>query len=152
MAKRRAYDLSVMEVQMRGMDGLEATRKLREHYAFGGGPHIVAMTAGEALGDRARCIGAGMDDYLVKPLSPAALFEVVQRASKTGAANPATEAAEVNEPAQVVDWGRLEELRAFDDGGSLVDDVIADFVRDAPANVETLLAADQAGHHDGVAK
>ena len=145
MAMRRAYHLIFMDVQMPGFDGLEATRLLREHYAFGGGPRIVAMTAGETAGDRERCIAAGMDDYLVKPLRPAALLAVVERATSAAALNAAAMPPRENEVLMVLDWARLEELRVFDEGGSLVAEVIAEFVRDAPANVEALLAAHKAG-------
>jgi CheY-like chemotaxis protein len=68
------YDLLFMDVQMAEMDGLEATRRLR---AMPGGANlvIVALTAHALPGDRARCLAAGMDDYLSKPLSQEALRE-----------------------------------------------------------------------------
>ena len=72
------FDLLFMDVQMAGMDGLEATRVLR---AMPGGANlvIVALTAHALPGDRARCLAAGMDDYLSKPLSPEALDKCLHR-------------------------------------------------------------------------
>ena len=72
------FDLLFMDVQMANMDGLEATRALR---AMPGGAHliIVALTAHAMPGDRARCLAAGMDDYLAKPLSYDALLACLRR-------------------------------------------------------------------------
>jgi signal transduction histidine kinase/DNA-binding response OmpR family regulator len=72
------FDLLFMDIQMADMDGLEATRVLR---AMPGGANlvIVALTAHALPGDRARCLAAGMDDYLSKPLSPEALQNCLHR-------------------------------------------------------------------------
>ncbi len=73
-----AFDLLFMDVQMAQMDGLEATRFLR---SIPRGAHliIVALTAHAMPGDRARCLAAGMDDYLTKPLSHEALLNCLHR-------------------------------------------------------------------------
>ncbi len=74
------YDLVLMDVQMPVMDGLEATRRIRN-------PHsavlnhqipIIAMTAGVMQEDRDRCLNAGMNDYVTKPVSPQALAEALE--------------------------------------------------------------------------
>jgi CheY-like chemotaxis protein len=72
------FDLLFMDIQMADMDGLEATRVLRAMPA-GANLVIVALTAHALPGDRARCLAAGMDDYLSKPLSPEALQNCLHR-------------------------------------------------------------------------
>ena len=73
------YDLVLMDLQMPVMDGLDATRRLRQREAATGSPRVkvIAMTARALDEDRERCLAAGMDGYLSKPLDQHALFEVL---------------------------------------------------------------------------
>jgi CheY-like chemotaxis protein len=77
---RELFDAVLMDVQMPEMDGLEATRRLRRREKESG-EHlpIIAMTAHAMKGDRQRCLEAGMDDYVSKPLQPSELFDTVER-------------------------------------------------------------------------
>ena len=84
---KQAFDLILMDVQMPVMGGLEATqairaREARRSWAADGAWRavpIVAMTAHAMQGDRERCLNAGMDDYVAKPIKPAELFEAIER-------------------------------------------------------------------------
>ena len=74
------FDLVLMDVQMPEMDGLEATAALRaREKETGGHIPVIAMTALVMQGDRERCLAAGMDDYLTKPIRPLALDEVLEK-------------------------------------------------------------------------
>ncbi|MBK8475719.1 MAG: response regulator [Opitutaceae bacterium] len=83
-AAQYPYRLILMDVQMPTMDGLEATRQIRQGQAarkpgLDREIHIVAMTANAMTGDRELCLSAGMDDYVAKPLTPATLASVLAK-------------------------------------------------------------------------
>jgi signal transduction histidine kinase/DNA-binding response OmpR family regulator len=73
------YDLILMDVLMPEMDGLDATREIRAKLPKDQQPRIVAMTANALTGDRERCLAAGMDDYISKPVQLDELAKVLQR-------------------------------------------------------------------------
>ena len=77
--KSDTFDLILMDVQMPGMDGLQTTAAIREQEkATGGRVPILAMTALAMKQDRERCLGAGMDAYVSKPVSPAELYRAIE--------------------------------------------------------------------------
>ncbi len=74
------FDLVLMDVQMPEIDGFEATARIRrKEEATGDHVLIIAMTAYSLMGDRERCLAAGMDDYVSKPIQPDALFGAIER-------------------------------------------------------------------------
>ncbi len=85
--EQAAYDVVLMDCQMPGMDGFEATRRIRFAVRPSGRRvPIVALTADALNGSRERCLASGMDDYLTKPVSFALLRDAVER--WTGAPGP----------------------------------------------------------------
>jgi two-component system sensor histidine kinase/response regulator len=78
--ERKHFDIVLMDVQMPKMDGLETTAAIRKREKVTGGyTPIVALTAHAMVGDRERCLKAGMDGYLIKPIQPAMLLEAIER-------------------------------------------------------------------------
>lgn len=86
--RRQAYPLVLMDAQMPVLDGLSATRRIRQEQAihapgFDRPIRIVAMTANAMDGDRSDCLAAGMDDYLAKPFRPEALRAILEKNLRT---------------------------------------------------------------------
>ena len=86
--RRQAYDIVLMDVQMPEMDGFEASRRIKSGPPSAGGRHpwIIALTANAMEGDRERCLEAGMDDYLGKPMRATDLAAALARAREARAA------------------------------------------------------------------
>ncbi|PMR73399.1 hybrid sensor histidine kinase/response regulator [Billgrantia endophytica] len=105
--RRNGFDLIFLDVQMPGMDGLETARHLREMGGWRSGVPIVAMTAGGPGAERARCLAAGMTDYLTKPLSRAQLADCLRRFLPEPASREAMEGAS---PGAELDQQALDEL------------------------------------------
>ncbi|MCB4821358.1 hybrid sensor histidine kinase/response regulator [Roseicella aerolata] len=117
-AARGRYGLVLMDVQMPVLDGLEATRSIRALPGAAGRVPIMAMTAHAMQGDRDRCIAAGMDDYVSKPIDPEVFLATVERllAGPGGGDSGATPAEGPDGPGAaeppLVEERRLDALRA----------------------------------------
>jgi PAS domain S-box-containing protein len=126
------YDLIFMDLQMPVMDGLEATRHIGAMLAPHTRPRIIAMTANALPGDRERCIAAGMDDYIAKPILPAAVQTLIQRWA------PARHHA-TGEPAEIslIDDSVVSELAGLDEPGSpsMLRGLIHDYLSETPATL-----------------
>ncbi len=89
--RRQRYDLVLMDCQMPEVDGFAATREIRKWEVSGERADripIVALTANALKGDRERCLDAGMDDYLCKPIEAGALRELLARFLDSPADSP----------------------------------------------------------------
>jgi two-component system sensor histidine kinase/response regulator len=140
---RTCYDAVLMDGQMPGLDGFEATRLIRERERQAGSARlpIVAMTASAMKGDREKCLEAGMDDYVSKPVTPEAL-EAVLRRWVGNAAAPAERAASVAPaPGGFLDEAIVGSLMSVDDDGSLMDEVVATFLKIAPVRLGAIRKA-----------
>jgi PAS domain S-box-containing protein len=139
--RRSQYDAVLMDGQMPGMDGFEATRRIREEE---GGDHrtpIIAMTASAMKGDRERCLEAGMDDYVSKPVTPQSLEAALKRwiDVPTEPARPPTRtASSPAEPSDLLDDAVIQGLIAVDQDGTLIDEVVGVFLRLAPVRLDAL--------------
>jgi two-component system, sensor histidine kinase and response regulator len=96
------YSVVLMDVQMPELDGLETTRQIRE-WERSRGQHIpiIAMTAHAMQGDRERCLEAGMDDYVSKPLEPKVLFSALDRWTQTNHETVEEDVQDYSSPAEV---------------------------------------------------
>ncbi len=139
-----AFDLILMDVQMPGMSGLEATAAIRAiEHATGTHVPIVGLTAHAMKGDREACLAAGMDDYLTKPIRPADLLAAVEQAAQPPRpVIAAVEARPAFDEAQVLE--RVQGDRA------LLAELIALHLDDSPALLRSIRQATAAGPAEAV--
>jgi CheY-like chemotaxis protein/HPt (histidine-containing phosphotransfer) domain-containing protein len=149
--RRQRYDLILMDVQMPGMDGLEATRRIRAELPRERQPHIIAMTANAMREHQEACQAAGMDDFLAKPVLLDDLRAAFQRAHCGEAAGtPENDAAPKDAPPPlrprelpVLDPGRLASLRRLGEmtGQPLAREVVDRFLEETPGRLERMRVA-----------
>ncbi len=147
------YDLVLMDVQMPGLDGLEATQRIRAHQApvLDRDVPIIALTAHAMSGDRERCLEAGMNGYVSKPIDPLALAQELWKWLSGKTAAKWTSDAEIGPPSHNGDGaftnGAQKSLPAFDrtallerlmDDPELVETIIQAFLSDIPGQVAAL--------------
>ncbi len=111
----RDFDLVLMDVQMPEMDGMEATREIRKMAEPKAKIPIIAMTEHALSGDKEKCLKAGMNDYVSKPIEPLELREVVERWMARRPLSPLVVSEKENSrSATAVDWARLEQSSGGD--------------------------------------
>jgi signal transduction histidine kinase/CheY-like chemotaxis protein len=145
---RSPYDVILMDVQMPEMDGLEATRAICARWPSGERPRIIAMTAEAMEGDRETCLAAGMDDYVVKPVSLDRLGRALRqcrplaRGQPAPAPHPLAEAprALADVPA-ALDGEVLRQLGQELGGAGALRQVIASFLDGSPPLLAALREA-----------
>ena len=130
LAGEGGFDLLLLDVHMPELDGFEVVQAIRERERTAEGHlPVIALTAGSRQEDRERCLAAGMDDFLTKPIGPAELFAAIDRVM---AGRPASEAppASSTESEVLVDPKTL--LAACDDDPVLLDKLIRIFQNNLP--------------------
>jgi CheY-like chemotaxis protein/HPt (histidine-containing phosphotransfer) domain-containing protein len=139
--ERSRYAAVLMDGQMPGLDGFEATRRIREAEGEARHTPIIAMTASAMKGDRERCLDAGMDDYVSKPVTPESLDNALKRwvlASPEVADAAAAPEAPSSSAEDLLDEAVIQSLMSVDEDGTLMDEVVEVFLRLAPARLATL--------------
>jgi len=137
------YDLILMDCQMPGMDGFDATREIRrlerEEQLTARHIPIIAMTANVLAGDRQKCIDTGMDDYIPKPVDPRILLSKIETWFQSKG-----DAAAAVEPEAISETGIFDSdalMRRVMGDGKIVRDVIRRFIEDTPGRIAALKEA-----------
>jgi len=152
--QEEAFDVVLMDVQMPELDGFEATALIRKREQQSGGHvPVIAMTAHAMKGDRERCLEAGMDDYVSKPLQPAELFDRIERVAEkfpqettfeTSRARP-EEPAKTSEPVSRLEASAIfDKAKALDHVGGdeeLLAEIINEFCGQYPKMLDQLREA-----------
>jgi two-component system sensor histidine kinase/response regulator len=153
MWRKGDFELILMDVQMPEMDGLEATRQIRqEEQTTAAHVPIVATTAHAMSGDRERCLLAGMDDYLSKPLHLQELLAALARLSANRAADPPGRGSEPKNTPGIAPKGivnKVELLSSLDGDAQLLGELIEIFLADSGLLVQRV--SDAVANQDALA-
>jgi len=152
--ERRGYDAILMDCQMPVMDGYAATRAIRER-EHDGGPRmpIVAVTANAMREDFERCREAGMDDFVAKPVTLAALANAIERAVSASRAGSEPEgAASAEPPTGGVDMAALASLQDDLGGPDALARIVRLFLEQLDPQAEQIDASARGGDHESLAR
>ena len=151
--KRKNYDLILMDVQMPEMDGLEATQAIRKTEGMERHTPIIAMTAHAMKGDRERCLEAGMDGYISKPIEPQELLDAIKK--WTGCSDYGDVAAEqeTSQKDALPEGAPLDiesALSRFDGDKKFFEEMLEEFLNYMPPHLKTLSQVANEGDAKGV--
>ncbi len=135
--EQKAYDILFLDVQMPEMDGLEAARRICQRWPAEKRPRIIAMTGNALMGDRERCLQAGMDDYISKPVRIGELQSALERWGPMRPRKTDTSFVSRLKPVPVeslLDQTVIAELRDMppSDGMSMLQELVDLFLEGAP--------------------
>jgi len=140
--RRQSYDVVLMDVQMPEMDGLTATRQICSGWAKEKRPRIIAMTANAMQGDRERCLSAGMDDYISKPVRREALSTALSQCSLLEKEIVKQEKVDVAELEIAIDKAVLQELKEMaGDEPEMVVEIINCYLEETPILLDEITQA-----------
>ncbi len=137
---RQPYDVVLMDVQMPEMDGLTATQEIVKQWSSSSRPRIIAITANAMQGDREKCLQAGMDDYISKPIKLAELKQALQRCQPL--VIPKEKIVETAAK-KVIDTTALETFTqmAGEEAPMIISDLINSYLQDAAIRVKAIITA-----------
>ena len=134
------FDLVLMDVQMPEMDGLEAAAEIRRReQSTKRHLPIIAVTAHAMKEDRDRCLDAGMDEYLTKPVRSEHLYDTIDLVLRGAPASRGRAKATVNSTAMMVDWDWA--LRSVHDDREILQSLVESALQEAPAMMEAVRQA-----------
>jgi CheY-like chemotaxis protein/HPt (histidine-containing phosphotransfer) domain-containing protein len=139
MMESETFDLICMDVQMPHMDGLTATRKIREKESpTGSHIPIIAMTAHAVKGDREKCFEAGMDGYVSKPVTIRAIADAI---AEFFPLQDRVEMALPSPPTFASGWSRSKLVQMLNGDESLARELVGIFLEESPKQLESLRRA-----------
>ncbi|MCP4875879.1 MAG: response regulator [Gammaproteobacteria bacterium] len=143
--ERRPYDIVLMDIQMPELDGLAATRRIRQQTANDSKPWIIAMTANAMQGDREMCLAAGMNDYVSKPIRIERLVAALKcgwsslDGSKVAAISTVLESSTTVEKESLLDTKAIDRLAELaGDDSTFLEEFIDTFLNSVPAMLKEM--------------
>ena len=155
--QRETFDVVLMDIQMPVLDGFSTVGELRQQ-EMGSGNHlpVIAMTANAMVGDRERCLAAGMDDYVSKPIRSSVLGDVISRVLGNAALTTRGSARSLSSASQVIPGkpvcDLITALKRLGGDAALLMELTRLFVETTPERIACLLAAMERGDLESVSE
>ncbi len=148
--EKESFDLILMDVQMPKMGGFDTTKMIRKNEKIKG-DHvpIIAMTAHAMQGDKQKCLDAGMDDYVSKPIKADELYAVIERTLKLQEYKD-EKTVEESSSGSSIDLSNI--LETVDGDKALVEELVHDLLREVPKQLETLRITIEQGDSENLMK
>ena len=164
--RRQTYDVVLMDMQMPEMDGLTATKLINEEFEASTRPRIIAMTANAMTGDREKCLAAGMDDYVSKPIRVEELREALVKCKPVESErklereeigrqevlkDTATHNKEINNNS-VIDFSVLESIceMAGEEASLLLEEMVTSYLNDTEIRLQEIASAIKTANSESI--